>query len=168
MTKTKDKPRPVTAKRRPRRVKKPTRAVQEFAAKYQAWCNDAEKVLAAKELMNVAGGYKEAFVLLDAVLFSLFKDQRVVVPWREPERAKPATDPSEMLDACRSLVHKVLAAERLLRLANGYDEAFFFLDAVMVAMKGDKGIKDAKEVRGTAGDYHTILAEKSEDCKSGH
>ena len=43
-------------------------AVKEYREKYEAWEDTAPKMLAAKELMKLTGGYKEAFVLLDTVL----------------------------------------------------------------------------------------------------
>ena len=63
-------------------------AVKEYGKKYMAWeaiaCKvlkgdkavkkDAtRKVLAAKELMELAGGYEEAFVILDAVMLAAAK-----------------------------------------------------------------------------------------------
>lgn len=36
---------------------------------------DARKVLAAKKLMKLAGGYKEAFVILDAVMIAAAEEE---------------------------------------------------------------------------------------------
>ena len=70
-------------KGRKARTKADDAAAQEYAERYEAWeaiarkvlagskaveKDAAIKVLAAKKLMELAGGYKEAFAILDAVM----------------------------------------------------------------------------------------------------
>lgn len=65
-------------------------AVKEYGKKYEAWeaialkvlagskvvKKDAvRKVLAAKDLMELAGGYEEAFIILDAVMIAAAKHE---------------------------------------------------------------------------------------------
>src|SRR6516165_5418468 len=45
-------------------------AVQEYGRSFRAWQVAARKVLAAQNVIDLAGGYDEAFVLVDAVFFS--------------------------------------------------------------------------------------------------
>lgn len=65
-------------------------AVKEFQEKYEAWeaiaskvlagskvveKDAARKVLAAKKFMDLAGGYEEAFIILDAVMIAVTNEE---------------------------------------------------------------------------------------------
>jgi hypothetical protein len=134
-------------------------SVKEYTEKYDAYKVMAHPVLAAKELIELAGGYGEAFVLMDAVYFvSEFKPKAGV---RE-EKAKPddsgETDSADEYEASAALARKVLTAAKLVELAGGYYAAFTLLDAVMIEMEGPQGHEQAAEVRRSAAGHHEILA----------
>jgi hypothetical protein len=147
-------------KRRARQPKAKARDVKEYARKYRAWGVEAHKVLAAEELMKLAGGYKEAFILLDAVIFARLEKHQPALP--SPKAGPPAaateTEYREIVEACEAAAHKVLAAERLLDLAGGDQEAFALLDVVMIAAEGHKGYRQAGDVHLTAAGHHEVLA----------
>jgi hypothetical protein len=58
---------------------------------------------------------------------------------------------------------KVMAAERLLNLASGYDEAFMLLDTMVVILQGKQGQEQVAKVRGAAAGYHKRAAAALED-----
>jgi len=147
-------------KRQARQPKAKARDVKEYARKYREWSVEAHKVLAAEELMELAGGYKEAFILLDAVIFARLEKHQPALP--PPNNGPPAavseTGFGKIVEACQATAHKVLAAERLLDLAGGDQEAFVLLDVVMIAAEGHKGYRQAGDVRLTAAGHHEVLA----------
>jgi hypothetical protein len=51
-----------------------------------------------------------------------------------------------------------MAAEKLLRLASNYDEAFMLLDTMEVVKHGKQGHNQVAKVRGAAGGYHKRAA----------
>ena len=148
------------AKAQTRQPRAKARDVKEYAQKYQAWSVEAHKVLAAKELMELAGGYKEAFILLDAVIFARIEKNEPALqpPKRGPAATASGTGYKEKADACEATAHKVLAAERLLDLAGGDEEAFALLDVVMIAAEGRKGYQQAADAHLAAAGHHGVLA----------
>jgi hypothetical protein len=111
------------------------RAIREYRRKYDAWLEEARKVLAAKELLDVTGNYREAFVVLDAVLSS-----RIDRTCAESRKAMGVVEDAttdgykKKMAVCQANALQVLAANKLVELAG--DEAFTLLDAVMIAVQG--------------------------------
>ena len=134
-------------------------AVKDYAEKYKSCQVTANEVLTAKELLELAGGYEEAFVLLDATYFVAVDKPKASV-----REAGATADDSEVkeyqekYEACEAKTRKVLAAEKLVELAGGYDEALTLLDTVVVVMEGKQGHERAARVRGSAAGHHKMLA----------
>jgi hypothetical protein len=138
-------------------------AVEEYGQKYDACQVIASKVMAARELMELAGGYKEAFILMDAVNFATEFKPKVAEQEAEAEvNDADEKDFEEEYEANATIARKVLAADRLLKLAGGYNPAFTLLDAVMVEMEGPQGRQQAANVRHSAAGHHKLLAAAAE------
>jgi hypothetical protein len=140
-------------------------AAVEYGERYEACQVTARKVRAARELIELAGGYKEAVVLADALWFVA----------SEPDEANPGvreaiTDENDSeveyraeFEGWEARTRKVMAAERLLNLASGYDEAFMLLDTMVVVQQGKQGHEQVRKVRGAAAGYHKRAAAALED-----
>jgi len=135
--------------------------VKEYGEKYKAWQNVAHKVLAAQSLMELAGGYKEAFVLLDAVAF--IGDDAPAETGKVDDQ--PEKEYGEKMAECESTARLVLAAQRLLELAGGQEEAFLLLDAVLIAMEGEQAHEQAGEAHEACASNHEILAAEDDPAK---
>ncbi|MEI8373340.1 MAG: hypothetical protein WCJ35_10980 [Planctomycetota bacterium] len=128
-----------------------------YGETFEACQVTARKVRAARELIELAGGYKEAIVLVDAVWFVASESDDANA------RVSKDEDDSEVeyradFEAWEARTRKVMAAEKLLQLASGYDEAFMLLDAMEVVKHGKQGHNQVAKVRGAAGGYHKRAA----------
>ena len=135
-------------------------AAVEFGERFEACQVTARKVRAARELIELAGGYKEAIVLADAVWFVVSESDE---PKGEVRKATADEDESEIeyrtdFEAWEARTRKVMAAEKLLQLASGYEEAFLLLDTMEVVKHGKQGHDQVAKVRGAAGGYHKRAA----------
>jgi hypothetical protein len=120
-------------------------------------------------LIGLAGGYKEAAVLLDAVWFvaSESDDAEAGV-----SKAMADEDDSEVeyrldCEAWEARTRKVMAAEKLLTLASGYEEAFMLLDTIVVVQQGKQGHKQVAKVRGAVAGYHRRVAAAMKEKEEG-
>jgi hypothetical protein len=124
-----------------------TARVAEYARGRDTWIDLAHKVFAAKQLMELAGGYKEAFTVLDAALNAPREEPSTAIP------LFPAMEGNDKAEACEAIARQVLAAHRLVELTGGMD-AFAVLDAVVIVTEGEKGYEQAREAHGTCGRYY--------------
>ncbi len=130
-------------------------AAVEYGERFEAYQVTVRKVLAAKRLIELAGGYKEAMLLADAMWFADSGDAD------DATAGASAADEDDSEPDCKAWLartRRVMAAEKLLRLASGYAEAFVLLDAVEVAMHGEEGYKQVLKVRYAAAGYHDRVA----------
>ena len=134
-------------------------AAVNYGETFEACQVTARKVRAARQLIELAGGYKEAVVLADAVWFVASESDE-----GEAGVSKAvADDESEVeyrldFEAWEAKTRKVMAAEKLLQLTSGYEEAFMLLDTIVVVLQGKQGHKQVAKVRGAAGGYHKRAA----------
>jgi hypothetical protein len=143
-------------------------AAVEYGETYEACQVTARKVRAARDLIELAGGYKEAIVLADAVWF-------VALESDEGEAGVSiavADDESEVeyrldFEAWEARARKVMAAEKLLKLTSGYEEAFMLLDTIVVVLQGKQGRKQVAKVRGAAAGYHKRVVAALEEKEEG-
>jgi hypothetical protein len=145
-----------------------TAAAVEYGERYEACQVTARKVRAARELVELAGGYKEAAILADAVWFVASESAT------DTGASKPAAfeDAPEVeyrtdFDAWEARTRKVMAAEKLLELASGYEEAFMLLDTIIVVLNGKQGHQQVAKVRRAAAGYHRRAAAALEDKEEG-
>ena len=136
-------------------------AAVEYGERYEACQVTARKVRAARDLIELAGGYKEAIVLADAVWFVASESDDATDGANGASEA--AEDDSETeyqadYEAWEARTRKVMAAEKLLRLASNYDEAFMLLDTMEVVKHGKQGHNQVAKVRGAAAGYHQRVA----------
>jgi hypothetical protein len=132
-------------------------AAVDYGETFEACQVTARKVRAAKELIELAGGYKEAIVLADAVWFVASESDKA------DAGASKDDDDSDVeyradYEAWEFRTRKVMAAEKLLELASGYEEAFMLLDTMEVVKHGKQGHEQVAKVRGAAGGYHKRAA----------
>ena len=137
-----------------------TAAAVEYGERYEACQVTARKVRAARELIELAGGYKEAIVLADAVWFVASESDEADAG---ASKGVADEDDSEVeykadYEAWEARTRKVMAAEKLLELASGYEEAFMLLDTMEVVKHGKQGHNQVAKVRGAAGGYHKRAA----------
>ena len=132
-------------------------AAVNYGETFEACQVTARKVRAARDLIELAGGYKEAIVLADAVWFVASESDEA-----NTEESKDEDD-SEVeytadYEAWEARTRKVMAAEKLLQLTSGYEEAFLLLDTMEVVKHGKQGHNQVAKVRGAAGGYHKRAA----------
>ncbi len=132
-------------------------AAVEYGETFEACQVTARKVRAARVLIELAGGYKEAIVLADAVWFVASESDEADTGVSKDE------DDSEVeykadYEAWEARSRKVMAAEKLLELTSGYEEAFMLLDTMEVVKHGKQGHKQVAKVRSAAGGYHKRAA----------
>ena len=128
-------------------------AAVAYGERYEACQATARKVQAARRLVELAGGYREAMVLADAIWF-VDKDHvdKAGTSDTDEDGSKPDCE------AWAAKVRRVMAAEKLLQLASGYTEALVLLDATVVALQGHGGYQQLAAVRGAAAGYHARVA----------
>ena len=66
-------------------------------------------------------------------------------------------------EAWEARTRKVMAAEKLLELTSGYEEAFMLLDTMVVVKHGKQGHQQVAKVRGAAAGYHKRAAAALEE-----
>ena len=132
-------------------------AAVEYGETYEACQVMARKVRAARELIELAGGYKEAMILADAIWFA-DSDKPIEVKAGVSNEDDSDVEYRADYEAWEARTRKVLAAENLLTLASGYDEAFMLLDAMIVVLQGRQGHKLVAKVRGAGAGYHKRVA----------
>ena len=135
-------------------------AAVEYGETFEACQVTARKVRAARELIELAGGYKEAIVLADAVWFVVSESDEADAG---ASKGVADEDDSEVeykadYEAWEARTRKVMAAEKLLEQTSGYDEAFMLLDTMEVVKHGKQGHKQVAKVRRAAGGYHKRAA----------
>jgi hypothetical protein len=140
-------------------------AAVEYGERYEACQVTARKVRAARDLIELAGGYKEAAILADAVWFVASECDDANAGSGE---ALADEDDSEVeyqadYEGWEARTRKVLAAERLLSLTSSYQEAFMLLDTIVVVQQGKQGHKQLAKVRGAAAGYHKRAAAALEE-----
>lgn len=133
-----------------------TAAAVEYGERYEACQVTASKVLAAKRLIGLAGDYKSALVLADAVWFADCDEAGAVACDTSADEEESECQPD--CEAWLARARKVIAAEKLLRLASGYAEALMLLDAAEIVLNGEKGYQQVLKVRNAAADYHARVA----------
>jgi hypothetical protein len=143
-------------------------AAVEYGETYEACQVTVRKVRAARELIELAGGYKEAIVLADAVWFVASESDE----GEAGVSRAVADDESEVeyrldFEAWEAKTRKVMAAEKLLELTSGYEEAFMLLDTIVVVLQGKQGHKQVAKVRGAAAGYHKRAAAALEEKEEG-
>jgi hypothetical protein len=139
-------------------------AAVEYGERYEACQVTARKVRAARDLIELAGGYKEAAVLADAVWFVASESDEAT--GKASEIAEDESDGVEYradFEAWEARTRKVMAAEKLLTLASGYEEAFMLLDTMVVVKHGKQEHKQVEKVRGAAAGYHKRAAAALEE-----
>lgn len=146
-----------------------TAAAVEYGERYEACQVTARKVRAARELIELAGGYKEAAVLMDAVWFVVSESDEAQAG---VGKAVADEDDSEVeyradFEGWEARTRKVMAAEKLLTLASGYEEAFMLLDTIVVVQQGKQGHKQVAKVRGAAAGYHKRVAAAMKEREDG-
>jgi len=144
-------------------------AAVNYGETFEACQVTARKVRAARELIELAGGYKEALVLADAVWFVASESDEANAG---VSKGAADEDDSEVeyradSEAWEARIRKVMAAEKLLQLASGYEEGVLLLDTMEVVKHGKQGHQQVAKVRGAAGGYHkraaAALEEKTEN-----
>jgi hypothetical protein len=135
-------------------------AVQEYGRSFRAWQVAARKVLAAQNVIDLAGGYDEAFVLVDAVFFSEIDTEGENGPPADDTEDGRESEYGERMRRCEAMARKVLAAQKLIDLAGGHQQALLLLDAVVIATKGDQAHHQAAERHTIAGSHHKRMAEE--------
>lgn len=141
--------------------------VKEYGEKLRAWQDSTHKMLAANRLMELAGGYKQAFVLLDAVASAAAEKMKIGMWKRGDHVNNPKTkeyEYGENMGACEAMARQVLAAEKLIELAGGRMEAFSLLDAVMIAVEGEQGHEQASECHSSAAGHYKALEAAEEEA----
>ncbi len=135
-------------------------AAVNYGETFEACQVTARKVRAARELIELAGGYKEAIVLADAVWFVASESDEA-----DAGASKEVADEDDSeveykadYEAWEARTRKVMAAEKLLELTSGYEEAFMLLDTMEVVKHGKRGHNQVAKVRGAAGGYHKRAA----------
>ena len=120
----------------------------------------ARKVRAARDLIELAGGYKEAIVLADALRFvaSDSDEANAGVSKGVADKDDSEVEYRADFEAWEARTRKVMAAEKLLELTSGYDEAFLLLDTMEVVKHGKQGHEQVAKVRGAVGGYHKRAA----------
>ena len=139
-------------------------AVKEYSEKFWAWNHEARKVRAAREFIKLVGGYKEAYILLDAVQFCATLSPYAQVGPPELKADDPPRDSGEDVefDARIARVRKVVTAEKLIELAGGPDEIISLLGVVMAAEEGNEGYKVARDLCNVAGAHHEAYSKAAE------
>jgi len=134
--------------------------IAEYGERYREWHGVARKVLMAQTLMEQAGGYREAFILMDAVAFA-----EADLP-DEPVRANEQRESEigEKLREWQNTACLVLTAKRLIELAGGYEEAFLVLDSVFCAINGEQAHEAAAAVRRVASSHCKALAAEAQQA----
>jgi hypothetical protein len=133
-------------------------AAVDYGETFEACQVTARKVRAARELIELSGGYKEALVLADAVWFVASESDDNAGLDNPGAKEDSEVEYRADFEGWEARTRKVMAAERLLRLAGGYEEAFMLLDTIEVVMHGKQGHKQVAKVRGAAGGYHKRAA----------
>ena len=134
-------------------------AAVEYGERHEACQVTARKVLAAKRLIELAGGYKEAIVLADAVWFTDTGDAAdAAAGTHDADEDFPEGENGPDCKAWLARTRRVMAAEKLLRLASGYAEVFVRLDTVEIVRHGDEGRQQVRKVRHAAAGYHDRVA----------
>jgi hypothetical protein len=123
-------------------------AAVEYGEKFEACQVTARKVLVAKKLIELAGGYKEAVILADAVWFADTDEAAGGASRADEDDAEPNHK------AWVAKVRRVMAAEKLLQVASGYSEALLLLDTVVIVLRGKEGYQQMLVVRDAAAGYH--------------
>jgi len=132
-------------------------AAVAYGEQFEACQATARKVLAAKKLIELAGGYREAMVLADAVWFA--DKDHVDEATAGTRDVVPDEDDSEPdYKAWEARTRRVMAAEKLLQLASGYAEALVLLDTVVIVLRGKAGYQQAAKVRDAGAGYHARVA----------
>jgi len=134
-----------------------TAAAVQYGERYEATMATARKVQAARRLIELAGGYKEAMILADAVWFADTGDD-AAAGTHDADEDFPEGENGPDCKAWLARTRRVMAAEKLLRLASGYAEAFVLLDAAEVVMRGEEGYQQVLKVRHAAAGYHDRVA----------
>ena len=135
-------------------------AAVNYGEIFEACQVTARKVRAARELIELAGGYKEALVLADAVWFVGSESDAADAGGNE-EVADNGDSEAEYgadYEAWEVRTRKVLAAEKLLQITSGYGEAFVLLDSMEIVRHGEQGRQQVGKVRRAAGGYHERAA----------
>ena len=132
-------------------------AAVNYGETFEACQVTARKVRAARDLIELAGGYKEAIVLADAVWFVASESDEADAGASKDEDASEVEYKADY-EAWEARTRKVMAAEKLLQLTSGYDEAFLLLDTMEVVKHGKQGHQQVAKVRGAAGGYHKRAA----------
>jgi hypothetical protein len=135
-----------------------TAAAVEYGETYEACQVTARKVRSARDLIELAGVYKEAAILADAVWFVASESDDATDGASETAEDESEVEYREDYDAWEVRTRKVMAAEKLLKLASGYDEAFMLLDTIVVVVQGQDGYQQIARVRGAAAGYHKRVA----------
>jgi len=142
-----------------------TAAAVEYGERFEACQVTVRKVQAAKRLIELAGGYKEAIVMLDAVWFANSeKPDEATAGARNSETDEDDSESEYVVDykAWEARTRKVMAAETLLKLASGYREVLVLLNAVVVVLHGKQGHEQVVKVSGAAAGYHDRTAAAQE------
>ena len=130
-------------------------AAVEYGERYEACQVTVRKVQAARRLIELAGGYKEAIVLADAVWFAdIDKPDEATAEASDADENDSEPD----YEAWEARTRRVMAAEKLLQLASGYAEALLLLDTVVIVVRGKEGYEQATKVRDAGAGYHERVA----------
>jgi hypothetical protein len=134
-------------------------AAVEYGERYEACQVTIRKVQAAKRLIELAGGYKEAIVMADAVWFAdIDKPDVATAGASDTDEGDSESECQPDYKAWVAKARRVMAAERLLQLASGYAEALLLLDAIVLATRGKEGYQQVLKVRDAAAGYHDRVA----------
>ena len=147
-----------------------TAAAVEYGEKFEACQVMVRKVQAARRLIELAGGYKEAAVLADAVWFAdIDTPDDATAGARNSETDEDDSESEYVVDykAWEARTRKVMAAETLLKLASGYREVLVLLNAVVVVLHGKQGHEQVVKVSGAAAGYHDRTAAAQERRDKG-
>jgi len=132
-------------------------AAVNYGETFEACQVTARKVRAARDLIELAGGYKEAIILADAVWFVASESDEANTEESKDEDDSKVEYRADF-EGWEARTRKVMAAEKLLQLTSGYEEAFLLLDTMEVVKHGKQGHQQVAKVRGAAGGYHKRAA----------
>jgi hypothetical protein len=136
-------------------------AAVEYGERYEACQVTVRKVQAARRLIELAGGYKEAVVLVDALWFADIDNPDEATTGAsnivsDEDDSESEYQPDYKVWVAR--VRRVMAAEKLLQVASGYAEALVLLDTVVLVSPGKEGYQQVVKVRDAVAGYHRRVA----------
>lgn len=106
----------------------------EYGETYEACQGTARKVRAARDLIELAGSYKGAVILADAVWSVASESDNTGLSKKLADEDDFEVEYRADYEAWEARTRKVLAAEKLLERTSGYDEAFMLLDTMGILM----------------------------------